>query len=345
MVGVIGDPVAHSLSPLLHNAAFTELGLDWVSVGFRVPLGLAADAIRGAEALDIRGLSVTMPHKEAVAGLVGRLTPAAERVGAVNCVVFGAGSAGRPGPSQDAATSDAAARGAAQDGAVQVASHQDDAVQSAADREGGVEDGTGRPTRTGETLGDNTDGPGLVAALRRGSNFDPHGRHCMVIGAGGAARAAVAALADAGAAEVVVVNRTPERSRAAAALAGPVGRTGPPSDVSGCDLVVNATPIGMDVSSRVSGATAQTGAQTGQERWPVDPGLLGPGQTVVDLVYHPPLTPWLRAARDRGSVVSNGLGMLVHQAALQLAAWTGVEPPLEAMWAAVDPSDQAGGRV
>lgn len=323
MVGVIGDPVAHSLSPLLHNTAFTELGLDWVSVGFRVPLGFAVDAIRGAEALDIRGLSVTMPHKEAVAGLVGRLTPTAQRVGAVNCVVFGAGSAGQAGPSaHDAA-------------------HQVDAIQGAADRAGDVEGGTGRPTKTGATLGENTDGPGLVAALRRGSNFDPEGRHCMVIGAGGAARAAVAALADAGAAEVVVVNRTAERGRAAAALAGTVGRTGPPSDVAGCDLVVNATPIGMDVSSQGTGATAQTG----QKRWPVDPELLGPRQTVVDLVYHPPLTPWLLAARDRGSAVSNGVGVLVHQAALQLAAWTGVEPPLQAMWAAVDRSDQAGGQV
>ena len=68
MVGVIGDPVAHSLSPLLHNTAFAELGLDWVSVGFPVAAGRAADALAGARALGIRGLSVTMPHKEAVAG-------------------------------------------------------------------------------------------------------------------------------------------------------------------------------------------------------------------------------------------------------------------------------------
>ncbi len=66
--------------------------------------------------------------------------------------------------------------------------------------------------------------------------------------------------------------------------------------------------------------------------WPIDPGLLHPGQIVVDLVYHPPVTPWLQAARERGAAVGNGLGMLVHQAALQLAALDRARPPVEAMW-------------
>ncbi len=69
--------------------------------------------------------------------------------------------------------------------------------------------------------------------------------------------------------------------------------------------------------------------------WPIDPSLLHAGQVVVDLVYHPSETPWMAAARPRGATVANGLGMLVHQAALQLAAWTGLEPPVEAMWGAV----------
>jgi shikimate dehydrogenase len=264
VVGVIGDPVAHSLSPLLHNTAFAELGLDWVSLGFRVAAGDAGAALTGARALGMRGLSVTMPHKETLAGLVDRCTPSADRLGAVNCVII--------------------------------------------DEKGSV--------------GDNTDGAGLVAALRRGADFDAAGGRCVVIGAGGAARAVVAALADAGAAEVVVVNRSPERAVAAAALAGAAGRVGVASDATGCRLVVNATPLGMTVDDRQGG-------------WPVDPELLGPGQLVVDLVYHPRVTPWLDAARGRGAQVANGLGMLVHQAALQLAAWTGFEPPVEAMWQAV----------
>ncbi|HEV3280547.1 MAG TPA: shikimate dehydrogenase [Acidimicrobiales bacterium] len=279
VVGVIGDPVAHSLSPLLHNTAFAELGMDWVSVGFRVPAGRATEALAGADAMGIRGLSVTMPHKETVTGLVDRASPLAQRLGAVNCVVFGT-------------------------------------------------DG-----RTG-TFGDNTDGAGLLASLWRGAHFDPGGRRCLVVGAGGAARAVVAALADAGAAEVVVLNRTAERAVVASALAGPAGRPGAPEDASACDLVVNATPLGMPGTSAGHGGM-----------WPVDPRLLRTGQTVVDLVYEPAMTPWLQAARDRGATIVNGHGMLVHQAALQLAAWTGLDPPVESMWAALDPPDASEGQV
>lgn len=266
VVGVIGDPVVHSLSPLLHNTAFAEMGLDWVSVGFPVPAGQAPVAIPGARALGVRGLSVTMPHKEAVAALVDARSPLAERLGAVNCVTFG---------------------------------------------EEGV-------------LGDNTDGPGLVAALQRGCRFDPSGRRCLVVGGGGAARAAIAALADGAAAEVVVVNRTRGRAESAARLAGAVGRVGTPGDAARCDLVVNATPLGMGAAGDTTGV------------WPVDPELLGPGQLVVDLVYDPPVTPWLEAARSHGSRIANGMGMLVHQAALQLASWTHLDPPVEAMWHALE---------
>jgi shikimate dehydrogenase len=261
----MGHPVAHSLSPLLHNTAFTHLGIDWVSVGFPVLPGRGAAALDGARDLGIRGLSVTMPHKEDVARAVTVRTPMAERLGAVNCVT-----------DQD-----------------------------------------------GSWFGDNTDGAGLLAALARGGRFVPAGRRCLVVGAGGAARAVVAALGDAGASEVVVVNRTPERAAVAAALAGSVGRVGAATDATECDLVVNATPAGMgDVAGGPSG-------------WPVDPALLGPGQVVVDLVYHPPLTPWLEAAAARGATVMNGLGMLVHQAALLIERWTGLEAPVDAMWAAV----------
>ncbi len=266
VVGVMGFPVAHSLSPLLHNTAFAHLGIDWVSLGFAVHPGRGAAALVGARDLGIRGLSVTMPHKEDVAAAVASLTPEAGRLGAVNCV-------------------------------------SDD---------------------HGAWLGDNTDGAGFVAALARGGRFTPAGRRCLVVGAGGAARAVIAALGDAGAAEVVVVNRTPDRAEVAVALAGSTGRVGDAGDARGAELVVNATPAGMgDVEG-------------GPGSWPVDPALLGPGQVVVDLVYHPPLTPWLAAATERGATTMNGLGMLVHQAALQIGRWTGREAPVDAMWAAVD---------
>jgi shikimate dehydrogenase len=208
-----------------------------------------------------------MPHKEAMARLVDRRTPLADRLEAVNCVTLGGD----------------------------------------------------------DTTGDNTDGPGLVAALRRGEDFDPQDQRCLVVGGGGAARAVVAALSDAGAAEVVVVNRSVDRARTTAALAGPVGRVGAASDAGSCRLVVNATPLGMGAGGG------------GTPAWPVDPALLGPHHLVVDLVYHPAVTPWLQAARSRGARTANGLGMLVHQAALQLEAWTDREAPVEAMWRAVQP--------
>ncbi|MDP9072258.1 MAG: shikimate dehydrogenase [Actinomycetota bacterium] len=261
MAAVIGDPVRHSLSPVLHNAAFRALGLDWTYLAFHVLSGEAAGAVLGMRALQLEGLSVTMPHKEAVAGLVDRLTPTVERLGAVNTVA-----------------------------------------------------------RVGRSLlGDNTDGQGFLDALRQDHGYDPQGRRCLVVGAGGAARAVVLALAGAGAAEVVVSGRSPDRVATAAALAGPVGRPGGAEEVGQADLVVNATPLGM----------------AGHPAGPVvDAARLGPGQVVVDLVYHPAITPLVEAARQRGATAVNGLSMLIHQAASAFRLWTGEDPPLEAMSAA-----------
>ena len=167
-------------------------------------------------------------------------------------------------------------------------------------------------------VGDNTDGDGLLAALRHDEGFDPDGRRCLVVGAGGAARAVVLALAKAGAAAIVVANRTRANADVAAALAPDVARPGSADEADAVDVVVNATPLGMGDDASL----------------PVDPARLGPGQLVVDLVYHPATTPLLDAARSRGAVAVNGLGMLIHQAARQFVRWTGEEPPLEVMSAA-----------
>jgi shikimate dehydrogenase len=145
-----------------------------------------------------------------------------------------------------------------------------------------------------------------------------------VIGAGGAARAVILALAEAGAAEVVVVNRTPARAEAAAALAGKVGRVGSGVDVVDAELVVQATPLGM---TRGEGSVS--------DELPIDVDALHVGQVVADLVYHPRLTPLLAVATARGAVAVGGVGMLVHQGALALERWTGLVAPVEAMWAAV----------
>jgi shikimate dehydrogenase len=263
LAAVIGDPVRHSLSPALHNAAFAATGLDWAYVAFEVPAGGAAAALDAMRVLGIGGLSVTMPHKAAVAAAVDERSAAAATLDSVNCVV---------------------------------------------------------PIGGGRLRGENTDGGGFLDALTADGAFDPAGRRCVVLGAGGAARAVVVALADAGAAEVVVVNRTADRAGVAAALAGARGRVGAADEVAGADLVVNATSLGM------------TGPSAGFV--PCDPDRLGAGQVVVDLVYEPMETPLLVAARARGAVVHDGLGMLLHQAARAFTLWTGVPAPVAAMDAA-----------
>jgi len=179
--------------------------------------------------------------------------------------------------------------------------------------------------RQGTLRGENTDGAGFLASLVRGAGFDPAGRRCLILGAGGAARAVALALAGAGCADLAVVNRTPARAGAVAALAGQVGRVGrvdEDADVAQADLVVNATPVGM----------TGTGAQ--DQGWLVPPSLLHRGQVVADLIYAPRPTAWLAAAADAGAKTVDGLGMLVHQAAAQLELWTGLPAPVDRMWAA-----------
>jgi shikimate dehydrogenase len=260
VAGVIGDPVRHSLSPAIHNAAFAEAGLDWTFVAFEVADGDAPKAVSGARALGIDGLSVTMPHKAAVLEALDRLSPTATKLGAVNAI---------------------------------------------------VREGT-------EFVGHSTDGDGLIDALEYDEGFSAEGKTCAVIGAGGSARAVILALADAGATSVIVVNRTPANAELAAGLAGSAGCVGTEESVREADLVVNATPLGM----------------IGSDTPAVAPSVFHSNQLVVDLVYAPPLTPTIQAARAAGAHAVGGLGMLVHQAAHAFTLWTGQEAPLPAMSAA-----------
>lgn len=175
------------------------------------------------------------------------------------------------------------------------------------------------PVGGGRLRGENTDGAGFLRSLAD-EGLDPAGRRCLVAGAGGAARAVIHALAGAGAADVAVVNRSRPRAEAAVGLAPGVARIGSPADVADADLVVNATPLGLD------------GA--GLDALPVDPGLLRPGQLLVDLIPNPAVTPLMDAARGRGARTAGGLGMLVHQGALAFELWTGRSPPVAVMRAA-----------
>ncbi len=173
--------------------------------------------------------------------------------------------------------------------------------------------------RDGDRLiGENTDGGGFIDALRLDEDLDPSGMRCTVVGAGGAARAVVRSLAGAGAARVAVINRSPAPAAHAAALAGDVGAVGGPADLAEADLLVQATPVGM-------------GDDTGLA---FDVDAVRGDAVIVDLVYHPLETPLLAAARSRGQRTVGGLGMLVHQAARAFEAWTSIEAPRDAMWAA-----------
>lgn len=166
-----------------------------------------------------------------------------------------------------------------------------------------------------ELVGENTDGDGFVRSLAGDAGFDPAGRRCVVLGAGGAARAIVLALARCEPAEIAVVNRSGAEAESAAALAGPTGRVAGAEAVAEADLVVNATSLGMAPDDPL----------------PLDPDRLGPQHLVADIVYRLGTTPLLTAATAAGARTVGGLGMLVHQAAIAFEHWTGRPAPISVM--------------
>lgn len=254
VVGIIGEPVGHSRSPAMHNAAFEALALDWVYVAFPVPRGQGAAAVRSVATLALAGLNVTMPHKADAATACDELSSEAAALGAVNTVV----------------------------------------------------------NADGTLVGHSTDGDGFLRALDD-EGITVSKRRAVVVGAGGAARAITHALGRVGA-HVTVAARRSDAARTAASLAPDSVAVGLDElDVERFDLVVNATPLGMD-----------------GEPPPFDTTQLHTGQFVFDTVY-PVETPLLREARARGVRAAGGLGMLVHQGALSFSLWTGVVPPLDLM--------------
>ncbi len=178
------------------------------------------------------------------------------------------------------------------------------------------------PRADGTLLGDSTDGEGFLRSLAD-AGLDPAGRTVVVLGAGGASRAVVAALVDRGARVQVAARRREASEALAAAVRGVTAADWPGPEPVAADVVVNATPIGMGEDPAL----------------PVEPAS---DQWVVDLVYHPLETPLLRRARAVGAPTVDGLGMLVHQAALAFEQWTGVPAPLDAMRAAAAGGARAG---
>jgi shikimate dehydrogenase len=175
----------------------------------------------------------------------------------------------------------------------------------------------------GELIGHNTDGEGLVRFIKQDLGVDVSGCKAVVLGSGGSARAAVSGLATAEVGEICVLARSVAMAELLRPVAGNVAFTTAPIDddpgqwVSSANLIVHATPVGQKMEEPL-----------------IPAGSISRSAVVVDLVYKPPVTPLIEAARARGAIAHSGLGMLLHQAALAFEIWTGVQPPIEAMSAA-----------
>jgi shikimate dehydrogenase len=265
LVVLIGDPVAHSVSPAMYNAAFRERQLPYTFEALRVTTDHLAAAVSSLRGANLRGANVTIPHKTAVMPLLDAVDAAALRIGAVNTIV----------------------------------------------------------NQNGKLTGYNTDAPGFLTALRK-SGFKPEGRQAVVLGAGGAARAVVFALKDAGA-EVAVINRTFSTARALAAETGTrafeTSAEGYRQALEGAVLVVNATSVGLSPEEAAT---------------PLPQEWLRPDLTVFDTVYRPRRTCLLREAEAAGCAVIGGLEMLAAQGALSFELWTGQPAPLEVMLQAAE---------
>lgn len=171
----------------------------------------------------------------------------------------------------------------------------------------------------GEAIGHNTDVEGFRRLLEVDAGVEVKERSAAVLGAGGAARAVVHVLSALGAVDIRVVARDGAKAEKIAAVAEGIEVTPwdeAPAVAAASEIVVNCTPLGMDGEDALPGAR------------------FNPGQTIVDLVYSPPRTAFLRKARDAGAEAIGGIGMLVHQAALSFQIWTGLEAPVEVMSAA-----------
>ena len=255
--GVIGWPIAHSLSPRLHGYWLDQQGIAGTYQALPVQPEQLAESLTEFVDQGYAGLNVTVPHKETVMVHLDEISDAARRIGAVNTLVF--------------------------------------------------EDGVMK--------GSNTDGFGFMENLKAGhAGFDASRGPAVVLGAGGAARAVVAALTDAGVPEIRLLNRTRDRAEALAEdLSGPI--TVGDWDVrhealDGAALLVNTTTLGM---------TGKPPLELMLDDLPRD-------ALVNDIVYAPLQTGLLAGATARGNPVVDGIGMLLHQARPGFAAWFGVEP-------------------
>jgi shikimate dehydrogenase len=261
---VIGWPVEHSRSPLIHRYWLKQYGIDGAYEKEAVPPGEAEAFLRSLAKRGYAGANVTLPHKLAALKAADAADEAAYAIGAANTLWL---------------------------------------------------DAAGRLNAT------NTDAYGFMTNLNEQAPQWNKERHpVLVIGAGGATRAILYGLLQAGAAKVLLTNRTSSKAETLANYFGPMSKTADwielvdwkkrDGAVADCGLIVNTTSLGM----------------TGEPPLDLDLAELGKDAVVADIVYTPLLTPLLAAARNRGRTTVDGLGMLLHQAVPGFELWFGVRP-------------------
>jgi shikimate dehydrogenase len=265
-LGVTGWPVAHSLSPAMHNAALEAVGLgtSWHYQLLPITPELFDETVRALPASGFRGVNVTIPHKLAALALANDASVRAAAMGSANTLLFGP------------------------DGTIHA---------------------------------DNTDGPGMLAALSSVLPGGASGRRVAVLGAGGTSRSAVWALLDAGAATVKVWNRTPVRAAELCAEVGGEPITDP-ADLNGSEIIINCTSVGLHDGDEL-------------EQLPVNEALLGSASVIIDFVYKPAGTALGHAAQRLGVPLIDGLELLVRQGVEAFTQFTGQLAPLDVMCAAV----------
>ena len=260
LAAVMGWPVIHSLSPLMHNTWMEQEGLKGTYVPLAIEPGTLEPALRALHPLGFAGCNLTIPHKLDAMTIVDEVDEVARKIGAMSCVVV---------------------------------------------RENGT------------LFGTNNDWLGFVGNLKQ---FFPDFRAdtgpVTVIGAGGGGRAVCYAMLDQGAREIRLVNRTPEEPALIAAEFGgpitPVAWAERHAALDGAVMVINATSQGMK----------------GEPALDIQLDTLPVSALAVDIIYTPPETPFLAAARMRGNPTLNGLGMLLHQGPAAWKRWFGIEPAI-----------------
>ncbi|HTI73165.1 MAG TPA: shikimate dehydrogenase [Candidatus Limnocylindria bacterium] len=286
LCAVFGAPIRHSASPAMHNAAFAALGLDWRYAACEVNPAHLGEALQGARFMGFCGVNLTVPHKLLALSCMDALDESAQLWGAVNTVVF-----------------------------------------EAEDAEGvWIPVGQLREVKEPVRLrGYNTDADAVIRALREDLGIEPRGARVLLLGAGGAGRAAALRLADEGVGTLFLVNRTQSkaddlaRELADRFPAVEIIADYPENDV---EIVLNATSVGLKPTDPLP---------LDLQRFSLDRA-----DGVYDMIYRPAETPLLVAAKAAGCQTANGLGMLLYQGAAAFELWTGKPAPYTIMRTALE---------